>query len=220
LETVDRNFDPPFRSAAGTGALFMGAFGLLSLAAVFFLWFGFLGKLNWYEGEDWGMTGLMMGWFALPAALVSLAFTCRLGRAAYPTTDPEARRSRWIVRLAGLVFLVLPLTLLNAWRAPVGFDPNAPSPEERAGRVALLTVLAGLSTLVALYGWIVPRATVRGWIRASAAMIGATIVVDSTWILLAEARTISMSDLGVLVAGFAPLSIACIVAWFVSRDSS
>ena len=208
--------DRPLRDSAIFGTVVCGGVGLVATAAVFYLWSGAVETLNWYEPEDFAMSMLVLGMYALPLALAALALARRCAAYAFPPADDRALRSRWGVRLAGLPLLYFPLSFLVARSAEVAFGPTTPTPEVRDLRLLQLGVIAALGLAGALYGWVVPRATFRGWLRFGSAAIGGVFAFWFAWELVTGMRTITNAELRMAVALTWPLALSCALAWFLS----
>ena len=209
----------PSRDPAIFGAV-CGLVGLAATAGVFFLWSGAVEKLNWWEPEDFAMSMLLLGLFVLPLALASLALARRCIASAYPPADDRALRSSWGVRLAGLPLLYMPVSLVIARNPEFAFGVNTPTPEVRSLRFLQLGVIAAIALIGALYGWVVPRATFRGWLRHGSAAIGGVFAFWIAWELLRGLRTVTNPELVTAAGLTAPLLLASAFAWFVSARTA
>jgi len=138
--------------------------------------------------------------------LVAYAFTRRILVRAAPEVDRPG-----VVRVLGLPFFLVRIFVLVAWApwAPFEYSANAPDRLVRISRLTQLGHYAAIALTIALWGWIVPRATLRGQLRAASiatAAVVALVVVPS----LPQAHTLSeLAPLGF----FAALAVACVVAW-------
>jgi hypothetical protein len=126
----------------------------------------------------------------------------------------NSRRSRWAVRLAGLPLLILPVMFLLAWSAPFEVTYDTPDVAERTGRLIQLAVYAAGALAIAAYGWVMPRANFRGWLRMAAAVIGGGAVLY----FLLGLRSVSFSDLWIVAPMCAPLLVSCGLVWALTRS--
>ena len=162
---------------------------------------------------------MFLSLFTLPVALSALAMARRIGMMAHPPTDDRARRSRWGVRLAGLPFLLLPMTFLVVWSfwVPYVASDDSPTPDERTARLVQLAVTAAVGLGIAVYGWVVPRATFRGWLRAIALGTAAALLVFLAWNGFAALTTLSLSDVWSMIALSGPLLASCGLVALLTR---
>ena len=171
---------------------------LLALLGSALMLVSLLEKLDWWETEDWALPSFLLLGIAWPGALIAYAVARRLVVRAAPGVDRPA-----VVRALGLPFLLAPIFVVIAWATPFEPSHNTPDPLERIGRLTQLADYAAIALTIALWGWIVPRATLRGQLRAATIATAAVVA-------LGVVR--SLSGLGF----FAPPAIACAIAWLTT----